>query len=104
MKAIELDKVNFIKSLKKEDYNPYCSYCRPEDVCEVVRMNYNLSSKDMPKLIKVEGVDYMLFLTKQVGVVIDFVCVQRDGKFELLEMSIKAYNEYERYMSELMVA
>lgn len=104
MKAIELDKVNFIKSLKKEDYNPYCSYCRPEDVCEVVRMNYNLSSKDMPKLIKVEGVEYMLFLTKQIGVVVDFVCVQKDGKFELLEMSIKAYNEYERYMSELMTA
>ncbi|SHG31394.1 hypothetical protein [Dysgonomonas macrotermitis] len=104
MKANDSNKVNFIKGLKKEDYNPYCSYCRPEDVCEVVRMNYNLSSKDMPKLIKVEGVDYMLFLTKQVGVVVDFVCIQRDGKFELLEMSIKAYNEYERYMSELMTA
>lgn len=104
MKAIDSNKVNFIKNLNKDAYNLYSSYCRPEDVCEVIRMNYNLSSKDMPKLIKVEGVEYMLFLTKQVGVVVDFVCVQKDGKFELLEMSLKAYNEYERYMSELMKA
>ena len=104
MKATDTKKVNFIKNLNKDAYSLYSSYCRPEDVCEVIRMNYNLSSKDMPKLIKVEGVEYMLFLTKQIGVVVDFVCVHKDGKFELLEMSLKAYNEYERYMSELMTA
>ena len=104
MKATDTKKVDFIKNLNKDAYSLYSSYCRPEDVCEVIRMNYNLSSKDMPKLIKVEGVEYMLFLTKQIGIVVDFVCVQKDGKFELLEMSLKAYNEYERYMSELMVA
>ncbi len=104
MKAIELNKVNFIKNLNKDAYNLYHTYSRIEDVQEVVRMNYSLSMKDMPKLIKVEGVEYMLFLTKQIGVVVDFVCVHKDGKFELLEMSLKAYNEYEKYMSELVTA
>jgi hypothetical protein len=56
-------------------------------------------------LIKVEGIEYMLFLTKQVGVIVDFVCKQNnDGRFELYRMSMKAYNEYERYMSELLTA
>ena len=103
MKAIDTNKVSFIKSLK-DGYSLYHTYDRPEDVCEVVRMNYNLSSKDMPKLIKVEGVEYMLFLTNQIGIVIDFVCKLNNGRFELYEMSIKAYNEYEKYMRELITA
>lgn len=103
MKATDANKVNFIKSLK-DGYSLYHTYARPEDVCEVVRMNYNLSSKDMPKLIKVEGVEHMLFLTKQIGVVVDFVCKMNNSEFELYEMSVKAYNEYERYMSELITA
>ncbi|MDR2003358.1 MAG: hypothetical protein LBQ74_10040 [Prevotella sp.] len=100
MKITDVNKVNFIKNLK-DGYSLYHTYDRPEDVCEVIRMNYNLSSKDMPKLIKVEGVEYMLFLTKQVGIVADFVCKLNNGRFELYEMNMKAYNDYERYMSEL---
>jgi hypothetical protein len=99
-KELDVKKVNFIKNLKKEEYKPYYSYCRIEDVQEVIRGNCMLSTKDTPKPVKVEGIDFILFLAKATGIVVDFVCVQNKGKFELLEMSLKAYNEYENYMRE----
>lgn len=103
MKATNNDsnKIKFIQELSIEDYSLYYSYNRIEDVQEVIRGNYLLSAKDTPKPIKVDNVDFILFTTKSLGVIADFVCKENDGKFDLYEMSIKAYNEYERYMSDL---
>lgn len=103
MKATNNDsnKIKFIQELSKEDYSLYHTYNRIEDAQEVIRGNYLLPAKDTPKPIKVDNVDFILFTTKSLGVIVDFVCKENDGKFDLYEMSIKAYNEYERYMSDL---
>lgn len=103
MKATNNDsnKIKFIQGLPKEEYSLYHTYNRIEDVQEVIRSNYLLSAKDTPKPIKVANIDFVLFTTKSSGVIVDFVCKENDGKFDLYKMSIKAYNEYERYMSDL---
>lgn len=104
MKATNNDsnKIKFIQGLSIEDYSLYYTYDRIEDVQEVIRGNYLLSAKDTPEPIKVDNVDFILFTTKSSGVIVDFVCKENDGKFDLYEMSIKAYNEYEKYMSDLI--
>lgn len=98
------NKIRFIKGLSKEEYSLYYTYNRIEDVQEVIRGNYQLPAKDTPKPIKVNNVDFILFITKSSGMIVDFVCKENNGTFELYEMSLKAYNEYERYMSDLMTA
>ena len=97
-------KIKFIQGLSTEDYSLYYTYNRIDEVQEVIRGHYGLPSKDTPKAIKVSGVDGILFMTKNSGILADYICKENDGKFELYEMSLKAYNEYERYMSDLMVA
>ena len=94
-------KIDFIKSLNAEDFLLYCTYCRIEDAQEIVRMNYDLPTKDMPATIKVKDVDFILFKTKGVGVITDFVMKVNNDKYEVYEMSLKAFNEYEKYMSNI---
>ena len=98
----DLGKIRFMQNLSKDEYSLFCTYYRFEDVQEVVRRNHQLSTKDMPKPIKVTGIDFILFTTKSMGVLVEFVCIENNGTFELHEMSLKAYNEYERYMRELI--
>lgn len=102
--SVDSSKIRFIENLASEEYSLYHTYSRIEDVQEVIRMNYCLPCKDMPMPIKVANVDFILFTTKKIGVIVDFVCKENNGTFELYEMSLKAYNEYERYMSDLMTA
>ena len=97
-------KIKFIQGLSTEDYSLYYTYNKIDEVQEVIRGHYGLPSKDTPKEIQVSGVDGILFMTKNSGILADYICKENDGKFELYEMSLKAYNEYERYMSDLMVA
>ena len=104
MKAIDSNKVKFIKGLSTENYSLYYTYNRIAEVQEVIRGHYGLPSKDTPKAIKVSGIDGFLFMTKSSGILVDYICKENDGKFELYEMSLKTYNEYERYMSDLMAA
>ncbi|MDR1913881.1 MAG: hypothetical protein LBQ68_05295 [Clostridiales bacterium] len=101
MKKRDIKKLNFIKNLNKEEYSLFYTYYRIEDVTELVRGLYLLPIKDTPIPVKFKGIDFILFNTKGVGVIVDFVCMQnKDNKFEVYEMSLKAYNEYERYMSK----
>lgn len=104
MKAIDSNKVKFIKGLSTENYSLYYTYNIIDEVQEVIRGHYSLPSKDTPKAIKVSGIDGFLFMTKNSGILVDYICKENDGKFELYEMSLKSYNEYERYMSDLMEA
>ena len=104
MKTIDSNKVKFIKGLSTENYSLYYTYNRIDEVQEVIRGQYGLPSKDTPKAIKVSGIDGFLFMTKSSGILVDYICKENDGKFELYEMSLKTYNEYERYMSDLMAA
>lgn len=100
----DTNKMKFIKGLSTEDYSLYYTYNRIDEVQEVIRGHYGLPSKDTPKAVKVSGIDGILFMTKSSGILVDYLCKENDGKFELYEMSLKAYNGYERYMSDLMVA
>ncbi|RGE77120.1 hypothetical protein [Bacteroides sp. AF32-8BH] len=106
MKEINKDssKIKFIQGLSTEDYSLYYTYNRIDEVQEVIRGHYGLPSKDTPKAIKVSSIDGILFITKNSGILADYICKENDGKFELYEMNLKTYNEYERYMSDLMVA
>jgi hypothetical protein len=104
MKTIDSNKVKFIKGLSTENYSLYCTYNRIDEVQEVIRGHYGLPSKDTPKAVKVSGIDGILFMTKNSGILVDYICKENDGKFELYEMNLKTYNEYERYMSNLMAA
>jgi hypothetical protein len=104
MTKTDVSKVNFIKSLNKEEYSLYHTYNRMIDVQEAIRIIYMLSLKDEPVPIKVKEIDFILFKTKKAGIVADLVCLENKGNFELYGMSVKAYNEYERYMSELLTS
>ena len=104
MKTIDSNKVKFIKGLSTENYSLYYTYNRIDEVQEVIRGHYGLPSKDTPKANKVSGIDGFLFMTKNSGILVDYICKENDGKFELYEMNLKTYNEYERYMSDLMEA
>ncbi|MDR0681676.1 MAG: hypothetical protein LBG15_07515 [Dysgonamonadaceae bacterium] len=95
----DVKKVNFIKNLNKEEYSLYCTHYRIEDVQEVIRMNYLLPASNFLHPVKIKDIDFVLFSTKNAGIVVDFVCKINEGKYELYEMSTKAYNQYERYMT-----
>ncbi|MDR1226566.1 MAG: toprim domain-containing protein [Prevotellaceae bacterium] len=96
---IDLAKADFIKNLKKEDYNLRYTYNRMDEVQEIIRMNHLLPTKDMPLPIKVKDIDFILFKSKDNGVLADYMCVQNNEKFELYDMSMNTFNEYEKFMS-----
>lgn len=98
-------KIKFIQSLNEEAYTLHYTYNRIDEVQEIVRGNYLLPTKDTPNPIKVGNIEFILFYAKRTGVIADFICKKNnDGLFELYVMSLKACNEYERYMSDLMTA
>jgi predicted component of type VI protein secretion system len=101
-KEQEINKVNFIKSLTKDNYFCRHSYYRIDEVQEAVRINYLLSTKDMLLPVKVKGIDLIFFKSDSIGIIADFACVKNENKYELYEMNMNTYNEYERYMSDLM--
>ncbi|MDR1223282.1 MAG: hypothetical protein LBL07_10475 [Tannerella sp.] len=103
MKPIEITKrdttkIDYMISLSNGDYNLYCTYNRIDEVQEVIRGNYCLPVSDTPAPVKVKNIDYIIFKTKDMGIIVDFVCIKRGDKFDLYEMNMNAYNEYERYM------
>ena len=65
---------------------------------EAIRLNYFLPLNDTVSPIKIDNIDFVLFKTKGVGVVVDFVCKENGERYDMYEMSVKAYNDYENYM------
>lgn len=100
MTKSDTKKVNFLKSLSGENYSLRFAYYRPEDVTEIIRHNYLLPRGDEARAIKVDGIDYILFITKQTGLVIDYACIKNGDKYELYEMNLATYNQYEEYMRQ----
>jgi hypothetical protein len=98
MKAKEYNKIEFLKRLKKENYSFYHSYHRIDEVQEAVSLNYLLPTSDFPAPVKVKDVDFILFKTKGVGIVVDIVCMHNENKFEMYKMNDKTYKEYEEFM------
>jgi len=72
-------------------------------VQEIIRGFYGLPCSDTPKPVRVEGIDFILFASKENGLIAPYICVQDNGMFELHEMPIPLYNRYEEYISEFFV-
>ena len=91
-------KINFMKNIGKDGYKLFATYQRLIDAKEAVRLNCFLPVSDMPAALKIEGIDFSLFNTSRYGVIVGYVFVQNENIFELYEMKLETYNEYESYM------
>jgi hypothetical protein len=97
----DIIKTDFIKKLKTEDYCLYYTYYTMDDVREIIRGEYLLPVSDTPVPVRVKGIDFILFKSNKLGILSNWMCIQNGDKYKLYEMSAKAYNEYEKYISNL---
>jgi hypothetical protein len=102
MTAKDVMAVKYISNLTDKDYSLFFTYPRIEDVQEVIRGNYLLPLSDTPVCFKVKDNDFIMFKTKKTGVIVDFVCLNKEDRFDLYEMNTGSFNEYEQYMRNLI--
>lgn len=96
-KLTELDKfnINFIK-ININGYKLLCEHYTMREIVEVVRLNTRGSLKDMPQPITLKDLDCLLFITKHEGINYALYCKKKGEKFELYEMTLSLYNQYEK--------
>lgn len=95
MKAInELERYKLSFANNSDNYKLYHSYYRMCDCVEVVR-GWNLAStKNSIRTIQIEPKVFMVVINGKIAV--DCRIVVDGEKFNLYEMNLKSYSEYER--------
>jgi len=101
MKEEDINYINFVKTLNKNNFTLIHTYNRIDEVQEIIRHFYLLPRGDGPIAIKVKEIDFVLFKTKSLGLIVMYVCAVKNEKFELYEMNTKTYSDYETYILSL---
>ena len=94
-KQIEDYKVSFLRSLTDEDYKIVGLLNRIDECTETVRGEYMLSMKDMPKPIKIKGIDNNIYFISKNNILVEYMCQIKNGKFELKTITDQALKRYE---------
>ena len=102
MTAIDNLKVEFLKTITEKDLTSFYTYNNTDSIVEVVRGWEILPTRDTPTIAKVKGLNYLVMMSKERGVIVSYLAKENNGEFELLELTSEAYNRYENFMRENM--
>lgn len=93
--------INFIKSLKEEDYRPHVKLYNSHEPTEVVRIAMMYSLKDEPVIVKIKDMDNYYFASKG-RIIPDFMMkiADKDPKYEIYELTLNTTNRLEEEYSE----
>jgi hypothetical protein len=86
--------VELIKKFKDSDYELVFGYQRIDECSEIVRHKQMLSLKDQLKPIKFKDNAFIYFKSEQQGILPFYRVEIVDKKYNLYELTQKAYNEY----------
>lgn len=95
---LESFKIEFAKGLASSDYTFRCTYSRIEDCLQGIAINNLLPSKTKFKIFKIVGTE-SLMVQADNSFIIDYMILQNGTDFELYELTISKYNEFEEKLS-----
>ena len=98
MKAMNIKKVDFIKGLNVNNYNLVVSHNRLDEVHEVIQLREYISAKDKLNFAKTDGVNGLVVIRKDGSVMVEYLVIESNNKFEIYEMNNETYNNYVNYM------
>jgi hypothetical protein len=100
MTTIELNKrkIEFISNYNESDYAVLYKFFRLDEALETIRHHLLLSVRKMPITISIPNVSDLLCISDN-SVLIDYKIRCIDNMFELLELSLEAYNRFERNLT-----
>lgn len=93
-KKIEAFKIAFAMNLEETHYKKICEYDRIETCIEVICIRDLISTKSKFKFFKFLGRDRILITCNQTFL-IEYSIMQNGSKFELYELVLSKYNEFE---------
>jgi len=98
----EAAKIDFLKSVGKEDFSLCATFSRGEEMMEAIRLENYIPGSDRLSAIKVKDVPFILITTKTFGIIVNSVGVQNGGRFEVHEMSNEAFGRYEEHLRKAL--
>lgn len=98
MKAMNIKKIDFIKGLNVNNYNFVVSHNRLDEVHEVIQQREYISAKDKLRFAKTDGVNGLVVIRKDGSVMVEYLVIENNNKFEIHEISNETYNNYENYI------
>ncbi len=96
---MEVFKFEFLKGLEDSDYKFIHDYDNIQTCIEIICIRDLLSRKSKFKLFKLMGTERIL-IQMDKSFLIDYIIRQNGSRFELYEMTLAKYNEFERKISE----
>lgn len=97
---IEAHKIEFAKSLQDSDYILIHDYERIEDCITIIKIRDLLPSKTKFKFFKFNGTEQIIILANK-RFLIEYKIYQNGNRFELYELNLSKYNEFEREVSKM---
>ena len=93
---MEKRKLELLKT-EKFEYKDYVTHLKVDEIIEVVRGIYFLGLQDMPKPIKIKGLEGVYFKSERLGLLFEYrMRINEDNTFTLEEMTIESVNKFER--------
>ena len=94
-------KANFIKNLSISDYRFHVEYYRDIDAKELFRLWQCASTRDKIEIVSITGLNgYYFMLNGRLSV--DCMMTNENGKFQIYELLLKKFNEYEEMMLAIL--
>jgi hypothetical protein len=100
-KKLEAFKIEFAKTLQDSDYKFICDYDQIETCIEVICNSDLIPRKTKFKFFKFKGNERILIQANK-RFLIEYSILQNGIRFELYEISLSKYNEFERQVNELL--
>ena len=99
-KKLEAFKIEFAKKLQDSDYTFRYDYDSIQDCLVIISIRDLLPSNTKFKIFKLLGTERILVQADR-RFLIEYYIGQKGAKFELYEMNLSTYNEFERKIGEL---
>ncbi|TSJ41294.1 hypothetical protein [Fluviicola chungangensis] len=99
-KKIEAQKIEFAKNLIDSDYRLVCDYEKIDTCIEIICIRDLMSTKTKFKFFNIIGTDRILIKANN-SFLIEYCIKQTGSKFELYELVLSKFNEFERELDNL---
>ena len=98
-KKLEAFKIEFAKKIQDSDYKFICEYTQIETCIEIICIRDLISRKNKFKFFKIVGIERILIQSNN-RFLIEYCIKQKGNKFELYELILSKYNEFERELND----
>ena len=99
-KKIEAYKIEFAKNLIDSNYRLICDYDKIETCIEIICVRDLISTQTKFKFFNIVGTDRILIKANR-SFLIEYCIKQNGDRFELYELILSKFNQFERELNEL---